>query len=110
MERIQTLTDAVKDLRSEGAEIRRELRRRTTVLAWLFAAGGVLLVCAVAAAYTVSLNNQAALEKSNRQWCPLVALLIPKPGQAHAATTRGQELEANARELFTAFGCGIAAH
>lgn len=106
VERIQNLAEAVRDLRSEGAAIRQELRRRTTVLAWLFAAGGVILACALLAAYTVSLNNQAAIEKSNRQWCPLVGLLIPKPGDAQATTPRGKELEENARSLYTSFGCG----
>ena len=108
MERIQNLTEAVRDLRTEGHEIRQELRRRTTLLAWLFAAGAVILACALLAAYQVSLNNQAAIEKSNRQWCPLVGLLIPKPGEAHAATQRGKDLEENARNLYTAFGCGVA--
>lgn len=108
MERIQNLAEAVRELRSEGEAIRRELRRRTALLAWAFAGGGILLACALLAAYTVSLNNQAAIEKSNRQWCPMVALLIPEPGEARATTPRGQQLEANARELYTAFGCGTA--
>jgi hypothetical protein len=54
MERIQNLADAVTNLRAEGEAIRQELRRRTTVLAWLFAAGAVILACALLAAYTVS--------------------------------------------------------
>jgi hypothetical protein len=108
MERIQNLADAVTNLRAEGEAIRQELRRRTTVLAWLFAAGAVILACALLAAYTVSLNNQAAIEKSNRQWCPLVGLLIPRPGEARATTPRGQDLEANARALYASFGCGTA--
>lgn len=108
MERIQNLTTAVRDLRGEGAALRREMRRRTTVLAWLFAAGGIILACALLAAYTVSLNNQAAIEKSNRQWCPLVGLLIPTPGEAHATTARGKDIEENARNLYTKFGCGTA--
>lgn len=108
MERIQNLTEAVKDLRNEGHEIRAELQRRTRLLAWLFAAGAIALACALLAAYTVSLNNQAAIEKSNRQWCPLVGLLIPKQGEARATTPRGKELEENARELYVTFGCGAA--
>lgn len=108
MERIQNLANAVGELRKEGEGIRRELRRRTALLAWLFAAGAVILVCCIAAAYTVSLNNQAAIEKSNRQWCPMVSLLIPTPGEARASTPRGKDLEANARLLYTTFGCGTA--
>lgn len=106
MERIQNLADAVRGLRIEGEAIRQELRRRTTVLAWLFAAGGVILTLALVAAYTVSLNNQSAIEKSNRQWCPMVGLLIPQPGEAHATTPRGKQLEEKARALYIAFGCG----
>lgn len=105
MERIQNLTDAVRDLRSEAQEIRRELKRRTNVLAWLFAGGAVILTCALLAAYTVSLNNQRNIEESNRKWCPLVRLLIPQPGQALPTTARGREMVVNATKLYHDFGC-----
>lgn len=105
MERIQNLTDAVRELRGEGQEIRRELKRRTTVLAWLFAAGAVILICCLAAAYTVSLNNQHAIDDANRKWCPMVRLLIPQPGQSEPTTERGREMVASARRLYDDFGC-----
>jgi type VI protein secretion system component VasK len=108
VERIQSLTEAVRDLRSEGEEVRRELRRRTTLLAWLFAAGAVILACALLAAYTVSLNNQRAIEESNRKWCPMVQIMIPRPGEAQATTERGREFVDNARKLYADFGCGVA--
>jgi hypothetical protein len=108
VERIENLTGAVRDLRSEGMALRREMRRRTNVLGWAFAGGGVMLVCCLAAAYTVSLNNQRAIEEANRKWCPMVGLLIPKPGQAPATTERGRELVASAQKLYTSFGCGVA--
>jgi type VI protein secretion system component VasK len=108
VERIQTLTDAVRDLRGEAQEIRRELKRRTTLLAWLFAAGAVILACALLAAYTVSLNNQRAIEESNRKWCPMVQIMIPRPGEAQATTERGRQFVDNARQLYADFGCGIA--
>lgn len=108
MERIQNLATAVGDLRNEGVAIRLELRRRTTLLAWLFVAGAVVLTFALFAAYTVSLNNQAAIQESNRKWCPMVALLIPAPGESRASTQRGKDIETNARELYTTFGCGTA--
>lgn len=123
MEQVENLRASVVQLSADSKEIRAELAasraetrrrtdamaQRTRLLAWLFAAGGVILACALLAAYQVSLNNQAALDKSNRQWCPLVSLLIPKPGDAQATTERGKELEENARSLYTSFGCGTAA-
>lgn len=108
MERIQNLTNAVGNLRSEGAALRQEMRRRTNLLGWAFAGGGIILICCIAAAYTVSLNNQRAIDQSNRQWCPLVGLLIPTPGEAQATTQRGKDIEENARQLYTKFGCGTA--
>jgi hypothetical protein len=108
MERIQNLADAVTNLRAEGEAIRQELRRRTTVLAWLFAAGAVILACALLAAYTVSLNNQRAINESNRKWCPMVQIMIPRPGEAQATTERGREFVDNARRLYQDFGCGTA--
>lgn len=129
MDQVEALRVSVDQLSADGKHLREQLgtltsemaqrtavidrrttvmSRRTTVLAWLFAGGAVVLACALLAAYTVSLNNQAAIEKSNRQWCPMVGLLIPQPGQPHATTPRGLQLEQNARDLYTTFGCGIA--
>jgi hypothetical protein len=106
MERIEALRTSVDQLSAQSRQIRAELKRRTWILGWLLAAGIVVLACAILAAYTVSLNNQAAIEKSNRQWCPMVGLLIPGPGEPHASTPRGKDLEENARALYITFGCG----
>jgi hypothetical protein len=108
MEQIAALRVSVDQLSAESERVRAELKRRTWVLAWLLAGGIVVLACAILAAYTVSLNNQAAIEKSNRQWCPMVGLLIPTPGEARATTLRGKQLEENARTLYGTFGCGTA--
>ncbi len=104
-ERITNLTNSVDDLAAEARNIRAELRRRTAALWFAVTVGGVILAVVVAAAVVVSLDNRRAIESNNQRWCPLVGLLINRPGQADASTPRGARIAAEADALSARFRC-----
>lgn len=105
MERIDALRTSVDTLSAESQQLRREMRRRTRVLGWLFAGGGIILTCCLLAAYTVSLNNQRDIAANNRKLCPMVGLLISRPGQQQPTTPRGIEIARQAQHLYESYGC-----
>lgn len=106
-ERLTNLTQAVDELADEARAIRSELRRRTAALWVAVLTGGVVLLVVVAAAVVVSLDNARAIEDNNRRWCPLVGLLVDKPGEAPATTARGARISAEATGLARQFHCSI---
>jgi hypothetical protein len=105
MQQLEELRLSVDGLSDDSKHIRAEMRRRTWVLGWLLAGGVVVLACAVLAAYTVSLNNQRDIAANNRKWCPMVGLLILKPGDPRPTTARGLRIVDSAQQLYTQFGC-----
>jgi hypothetical protein len=101
MDRITELTNSVDDLSREARELRGEIRNRTRQM-WI--AIGVLVLLFVGVVFAV-LDNSHQIDANNKKFCPLVSILIPKPGEPSATTPRGEIMVDSARKVFKEFHC-----
>ena len=105
MEQVQQLRESVDQLTDQVTKLRSEFRRRTVALVVV----GAALVAAVGIASRVQAENDRRLEANNARWCPLIAVLTPRPGDAPATTPRGRQISERARVLARDFHCQIGA-
>lgn len=102
MDKIDTLTAAVDQLSREGSELRGELRRRTRVLWGAIGVGAVLFVALILGV----VDNSQEIEENNLKLCPIVTLMVPKPGDSRSTTPRGQVVAERATRLAKEYHCG----
>lgn len=104
-ESLKDLTASVDRLANETHSLRADVRKRTAAL-WVGVLACALAVIVIGAiAFTVGLSNRRAIQENNLRWCPMVAVLLPAPGETAPTTERGRILVANAKQLYQDFGC-----
>ena len=105
------LAQVVRDLRGEARDLRRVVEHHTTALkVRTVVVAALLAALAVAGAgVAVELHQQVTATRraaaDQRRLCPLVELLIPRPGDAPPLTRRGIEMTQAARDYATAIHC-----
>lgn len=109
---VDHLTEETSRLRSDVMGTREELVRQSALMRkqmvstrLVMVAMFVVLLCSVAAAFTVSLKNGEAIAENNKKFCPLVLILVPQPGVPVATTTRGIQIGRDALRIAKEFGC-----
>lgn len=102
MQQVEDLKLAVDKLADEAIQVRQEMHRRTRIFIAVALSGAIVLAAVVAAAFLVSLNNQRAIEESQRRWCPVVLPLAPRPGDPPPVGTSEQQVRS--QRIRTAFG------
>lgn len=105
IETLRVLTASVDVLTEEVNSLKREVHRKTSVLWAAIVACAVVVVILGAIGFTVGLDNRRAVEENNRRWCPMVGVLIPRPGEEVPTTERGRIVIDNAKQLYKDFGC-----
>lgn len=105
IERLERVATSVDELSVEVATLRDAHRKNTSALWGAVLVGALVLVILGAVAFGVGLSNKRAIEQNNRRWCPMVSVLLPKPGEPAPDTERGRTVVANAAELYRDFGC-----
>lgn len=101
---VEVQTTRIAEQTQELAEQTHEIARRTRALWAALIVGGLVL----AGLIFVSLDNHRTIDANNRRWCPMVGLLIPKPGDAPPSTERGREVVVSALQLWQDFDCDAA--
>jgi hypothetical protein len=86
-------------------DVRREVRQRTMALWVALLAAAIVILVMAAAGYVVGRNNHREIAENNRRWCPLVSLLVPRPGEPVPDTERGRIVAERATQLYVEFGC-----
>lgn len=104
-ESLNSLRLSVDELATEVHALRAEHRRNTSLLWATLLAGALILLIVAAFAFGVALDNRRAIEANNRRWCPMVGVLLPKPGEPKPDTERGRIVVDSARQLYEDFGC-----
>ena len=93
------------ELTDEARRIREELRRRTHTLWVAIGVSAVFVSVVLVAGAGIILDNRRAIETNNRRWCPMVSLLLVRPGDPPPDTARGRRIGEQAEILFNQFGC-----
>lgn len=101
LDRLDELTDEVPRLSAAVAEQALETRRRTRLLWGALLVGALILAGMIA----VTLDNSRAIDANNQKLCPILSLLIPRPGDAQPQTPRGQEVASRASLVYEAYHC-----
>lgn len=105
VDKIDELRIAVNRLAGEAAELRAEVARKTRSL-WVGLVGLFLVTMAVlGSAYVVTIENSKAIESNNRKLCPMVTVLIPRPGEPLPSTVRGRLVVERAEKVAHDLGC-----
>ena len=99
------MTKAVQDLQTEVGRLRQSFDHRTWAAAWIAVGLVVVLAGSVGAAVSVQASNDRRIRESEQRWCPIVSLLIPRPGDPPPSTDRAKLLAERATELATEFDC-----
>lgn len=102
---VEDLSTFVGDLSTKVDRLNREHRRNTSALWGAILAGALILLLLGVLAFSVSLSNRRAIEDNNRRWCPMVGVLLPKPGEPPPNNERSRVVVENARKLYREFGC-----
>lgn len=101
MEQVEELTATVRGLREDVGRLRRAFDRRTLAFIAVAVAVGIAIVVAV----RVQAENERRLQQADRRWCPLISVLVPRPGDAPATTPRGRQVAERAADLASKFHC-----
>jgi hypothetical protein len=101
VEQITNLRTSVVQLTEETAKLRRAFARRTVAIVVL----SVALAIAVLVMARVQADNDRRIRENNQRWCPLVSLLVPRPGDPPSTTARGRQIAERAVDLSQLFSC-----
>jgi hypothetical protein len=105
-DQMDRLTVAIEGLSANARAVKRASDRQSAL------ATGVAVFLAIGLVWlsVTAFDSARQIDESNRRWCPMVALLIPAPGDPPPTTPRGIQLVAQARTLSESFGCPTPPH
>lgn len=94
----------------ESVELLREELRNTKRALWAGIAIGITATLLIVGVSYRSLDqNQeaisAAIAESNRKFCPILLIFVPRPGEPGPSTGRGQIVAERVTALAREFGC-----
>ena len=84
--------------------LRHSIDRNSRIQKWSLAVAALVMVILA----LVVIDNRLQLQHLQQQFCPLVTLQVPRPGEAGSSTQHGKDVERYSRELAARFHCSLS--